>query len=127
LKITEKEDANRLSREWLEKTLINLGFTAIDVDVYIHLTREGPRKISEIAPALKLHTRRLYRILKRLQSKGIVEISKEYADSFSAVPFEKVLDLLIKANLEEAKSLIKNEKDLLSSWRSITEKYDEKS
>jgi sugar-specific transcriptional regulator TrmB len=118
---------NELSREWIEKTLISLGFTEIDADVYIHLTREGPKKISEIATALELYSRRLHRVLKKLQSKGIIRSSQECPDTFLAVSFDKVLDLFIKANIEEAKALMQNKKELLSSWRSITEKDDEKS
>jgi sugar-specific transcriptional regulator TrmB len=121
------KDVNRLNEKWMEKTLINLGFTEIDADVYIHLTRKGPKKISEIAAALELYRRRLHRILKKLQSKGIIRSSQKCPDTFLAVSFDKVLDIFIKANIEEAKSLMQNKKELLSSWRSITEKDDEKS
>jgi len=116
-----------MSKEWMEKTLINLGFTETDADVYLHLSQEGPRKIEDIAKALKLYRKKLFRILKKLQSKGIIETSQKQPDSFSALPFEKVLDLFIKANLDEAKRVMKNKNELLSAWRSITEKDEEKS
>jgi hypothetical protein len=35
------------------------------------------------------------------------------------VPLEKVLDLLIKDNIEKAKYMMKNNKELLSTWSSI--------
>ena len=116
-----------MSKEWMEKTLINLGFTEIDANVYLHLSQEGPRKFEEIAKALKLYRKKLFRILKKLQSKGIIEASEEKPDSFSALPFERVLDLFIKANLDEAKRVMKNKEELLSTWRSLTERDDEKS
>jgi len=111
----------------MEKTLIKLGFTEIDVDVYFYLNQEGPRKINEMTEALKLYRKKLFRILKKLQSKGIIETSQENPDSFSALPFEKVLDLFIKANLDQAKRVMKSKEELLSTWRSITEKDDAKS
>ena len=121
------KDVNRLSKDWMEKTLIKLGFTEIDVDVYFYLNQEGPRKINEMTEALKLYRKKLFRILKKLQSKGIIETSQENPDSFSALPFEKVLDLFIKANLDQAKRVMKSKEELLSTWRSITEKDDAKS
>ena len=121
------KDVNRLSKGWMEKTLIKLGFTEIDVGVYFYLNQEGPRKINEIAEALKLYRKKLFRILKRLQSKGIIVTSQENPDSFSVLPFEKVLDLFIEIKKEQAKALLASKEELLSSWRSITEKEDEKS
>ena len=121
------KDVNRLSKGWMEKTLIKLGFTEIDVGVYFYLNQEGPRKINEIAEALKLYRKKLFRILKRLQSKGIIVTSQENPDSFSVLPFEKVLDLFIEIKKEQAKALLASKEELLSSWRSIAEKEDEKS
>jgi hypothetical protein len=62
-----------------------------------------------------------------MQRESIIQASSEYPARFSAAPFAKVLDLLIEANIEEAKSLMQNKKELLSSWRSIAEKDNEKS
>jgi hypothetical protein len=39
----------------------------------------------------------------------------------------KFLDLLIKTKKEQVKALKANKEELLSSWRSITEKDEEKS
>jgi sugar-specific transcriptional regulator TrmB len=121
------KDVDRLNEKWMEKALINLGFTEIDANVYIHLTKEGPKKISEIANALEMYRKRLHHVLKKLQSKGVIRSSQECPDTFLAVSFDKVLDIYIKANIEEAKTLMQNKEDLLSSWRSITEKDKEKS
>lgn len=38
----------------------------------------------------------------------------------------KILDVVIKANIEEAKRMMQNKEDLLFTWRLITEKDDEK-
>ena len=120
------KDANRLSKDWKQNPLVNLGFTETDAQVYVFLTTEGPQKARDIAEALNLYKQLLYRSLGKMQSKGIIKASG-YPARFSAVPFDKVLDLFIKANIEQAKHVIRNKEELLSSWRSITEKDDEKS
>ena len=116
-----------MSREWMLKTLASLGFTETDAQVYVFLTTEGPKKARDIAEALKLYRRQLYRTLKNLQSKGIVNASPEYPARFSAVLFEKVLDLLIKAKTEQQQALQESKEELLSTWRSITKKDTPKS
>ncbi len=103
------------------KPLMDLGLTETEALVYLYLTKEGPKNVREVGEALKLYRQQLYRSLGKMQSKGIVKASQEYPARFSAVPFDKVLDIFIEVNIEEAKYLMQNKKELLSSWRSITE------
>ena len=46
------------------KTLVNLGFTETDAQVYVYLATEGPQKASDIAEELQIYKLHLYRILK---------------------------------------------------------------
>jgi sugar-specific transcriptional regulator TrmB len=109
------------------KTLVKLGFTEKDANVYVYLATEGPQRAIKIAEALKIYKQHLYRILKNLQSKGIINASPEYPARYSAVLFEKVLDLLIKAKMEQQQALQRSKEELLSTWRSITKKDTPKS
>jgi sugar-specific transcriptional regulator TrmB len=104
------------------KTLMKLGFTETDAHIYVHLATEGPQKASEIAEALKIYKQRLYCILKSLQNKGVINASPEYPARYSAVLFEKILDLLIEAKTEQQEALQENKEELLFTWRSITKK-----
>ncbi len=104
------------------KTLTTLGFTATDAQVYVYLTTEGLQKARDIAEALKLYRRQLYRSLENLQRKGIVNASPENPARFSAVPFEKILELLIQTKKEQHKELQENREELLSAWHSIIKK-----
>jgi sugar-specific transcriptional regulator TrmB len=61
----------------------------------------------------------LYSSLKRLQSKGIVTATCKRPALFSALPFEKLLDLFIEANIEEAQQTKQNMEKLLSIWQSM--------
>ena len=111
----------------MTETLMHLGFTKTEAQVYLYLTTEGPKKSDQIAKALNISIQYLNQSLKKMQDESIIQVSPKYSNIFSVVPFEKVLDLLIKTNIEEAKRMIKNKKELLSSWRAMTEKNEEKS
>jgi predicted transcriptional regulator len=116
-----------LSKERVMRALKGLGISNIDTQVYVLLAKDGPHEIREIALALNQHKRDIHRSLKNLQSINIVKASIEYPLEFMAVPFEEVINLLIEIKKEKAKTLKASKEDLLSSWRSITEKGDEKS
>jgi sugar-specific transcriptional regulator TrmB len=101
------------------KTLVDLGLTRLDSQVYIYLSKRGPQKGKEISKALKVEKQPLYRSLKKLQSKAIVSATLERPARFSAVSFEEVLDLFIRAKLEEAQNIQHDKTQLLSSWQAI--------
>jgi sugar-specific transcriptional regulator TrmB len=109
----------------MQKTLMSLGFTEIDTQVYLFLSTEGPKKARDIAEALNLYNPQLYHILKKLQNRGLVNTSHDFPAFFSAVLFEKVLDYLFKAKKEQHKTLQESKEELLSAWRSIIKKDSE--
>jgi len=104
------------------KTLTTLGFTETDARVYVFLTTEGPQQARSIAEALKIYKRKLYRGLKKLQQKGLVNASQEHPAQFSAVAFDKILDRLIKTNLKEAQRIEQEKQEILNQWHSIINK-----
>jgi sugar-specific transcriptional regulator TrmB len=108
-----------LTQEWILKTLRSLGFKQADAEVYVSLTENGSQEAREIAETLKMYKRQVYRSLKALQAKGIVNASTEHPAQFSAVSFEKVLDAFIKANIEEAKRMEQNRNELLTKWQTL--------
>jgi sugar-specific transcriptional regulator TrmB len=109
------------------RILLDLRFTETEAQVYLYLMKEGPQRAENVAKALNLGKQRLYLSLGKMQSEGIIQITPDHPALFLVVPFEKVLDLLIRANIKEAKRMMQNKKELLSSWSSITEKDEEKS
>jgi hypothetical protein len=48
----------------------------------------------------------------------MISASQERPARFSAVSFDKVLDLFIQANREEAQRIEENKEQILSIWRS---------
>jgi sugar-specific transcriptional regulator TrmB len=107
-----------LTQEWILKTLINLGFRQRDAEVYVFLALNGTHKASDLAKANGLYKQEVYRALKKLQNQEIVSRTQEAPAHFSALPFDKLLDLLKKANLQEAKRIEQNKDSLLALWDS---------
>lgn len=108
-----------MSQEKVLKTLEDLGFTQSDARVYIFLAKRGPLKASALAKSLKIRRQTLYFTIKNLQKKGLITSTLQRPARFSVVPFEKVLDLFVKAKLEEAQRMQLNKTELLSDWQSI--------
>jgi HTH-type transcriptional regulator, sugar sensing transcriptional regulator len=98
---------------------MNLGLTKAEAQIYFYLTKRGPKKASEITTALKMKRQQLYLVIRRLESKAMVNTTIDRPAKFSAVPFEKVLDSIAKAKFEEAKIIEANKGNLLSDWESI--------
>ena len=116
-----------MNHEQLLRILVDLGIKRLDAEVYLYLATMGPKKGRAVSNELKINKTQLYRSLKELQSKGMVNSSSEYPARFSALLFDKFLDQLIRVKKEQAKTLKATKNELLSSWRSLTEKDEEKS
>jgi sugar-specific transcriptional regulator TrmB len=109
-----------MSQEWVIRTLVGLGLKRTDAKVYLFLAKTGPQKARDITNALKMNKQQLYRSLKSLRSKGIASATTEHPARFSVIPLEKVLDLFVKAKMEEAQSIEQNKDELLFIWQSMT-------
>jgi len=103
----------------LKKTLLGMGFSKKESQVYIYLGKTGPQKGSAIAKWLKINKGQVYRTLKTLQKKGVVESTLEYPARFTAVPLEHVIDSFIKSKREEVDHIEETKKDLISDWNEI--------
>lgn len=113
-------DVSCLSQEKISDTLRNFGLTKKEAEVYIFLAKRGILTGGEIAKQMKKNKGQMYRILKNLQKKGLVEATLEFPTRFTAVTFEKVTDLFIKAKQDEVALIKKTRKELLSDWKKIS-------
>lgn len=109
-----------LGEETIRNTLKNVGLTEKEAQVYIFLAKHGVLKGGEIAKQTKTNKAEIYRILKSLQKKGIVESTLESPIRFTAVSFEKVLDSSIKAKQDEAAQIEKTKEEILAYWKNIS-------
>ena len=108
-----------MAEEPIRKVLKNFGLTEKEAEVYIFLAKHGVLKGGEIAKGIKTDKAEVYRILKSLQTKGLLESTLEAPTRFTTVTFETVLDLFVKAKRDEAALIESTKKDLLSDWKNI--------
>ncbi len=105
----------------IKKTLRDFGLSEKEVDIYILLGKKCPLKSGEIAKQLKLNKGQVYRKLKSLQKKGVIESTLEYPTRYTAVEFEKIIDSFIKSKREEVDQIEESKDDLLSDWKKISQ------
>jgi PAS domain S-box-containing protein len=117
--LIQAEEGKLLSQKSITETLRGLGLTEKDSEVYIFITKKGLLRAYDILGTLKITKAQLYRSLKTLQSKGMVESTFEYPARFSAISFERVLDMFVKAKKEEALRIEENKGFVLSQWKSL--------
>jgi non-heme chloroperoxidase len=108
-----------MSRKTIKNALKNFGLTEKEAEIYIFLAKHGILTGGEVSKQTKTHRPRIYRILKRLQKKGLVEATLESPVRFSSVPFEEVLDENIRKKQEETTLLEESKNDLLKDWNKI--------
>jgi sugar-specific transcriptional regulator TrmB len=108
-----------LSEESIRKILKTFGLTKKETDIYIFLAKQGILKGGEISKQTKTQKALIYRILKSLQAKGLVESTLEFPARFTAISFENIIDLNIKLKQEEAAQIVSQKKDLLNYWQNI--------
>jgi sugar-specific transcriptional regulator TrmB len=113
-----------LTQDWIFKTLASLGFKETDAKVYFLLSRNGYQKAADIAKALKMHKRKVYRSLRNLREKGSVTAYGKYPAQFSATPLENVLATRREASEEEANIIEKNRVEILAKWQALIGNLD---
>ena len=85
-----------MSEETIKEILNEFGLTNREAEIYIFLAKYGVHKGGEISKQTKLPKSLVYRVLKRLERKGVVETTLESPTRFTAMPFETVLEMNIK-------------------------------
>jgi len=98
---------------------MNLGLSQIDAQVYVFLAKKGPQRAENIGDALKLQEQLLFQSLESLQRKGVVNSAIASSALFFALPFDKALELLVKAHLKETQNIEQNKDEILSRWKSM--------
>jgi sugar-specific transcriptional regulator TrmB len=105
-----------LSLERIFKALVSLGLSEIEARVYVLLALKGPEKAVSIVKNLQISKQQIYRSLEQLQDKGIIVSDPESKKSFSALPFEETLKLLIRKEKEQNEMM---QRTLLSTWKTM--------
>jgi len=108
-----------LGFEKLFEELGEYGLTPNEAKVFIQLLKLGPLTASEIGRSLSISRTEVYNILTNLQNKGIIEASLDRPAKFSAVSFEKALDILIDSERRRVITMEKSKEELMEIWKTI--------
>ena len=100
---------------------MDLGLSEVDAQVYIYIALNGPCKARDVVDKLEIYKEQLYRSIKNLKAKDIVSASTGFPSEFSAVPFEKVLDLLAEIKKRKVEALKVINEYLMDNWESLLE------
>jgi sugar-specific transcriptional regulator TrmB len=111
-----------MSLERVFKALVSVGLSETDARVYVYVALKGPTKTGNIVDNLKMSKQQIYRSLKHLQDKRIVFVDRKNQDVFSALLFEKALELLIETEEEKTEILQETKKSILQDWKTSTKK-----
>ena len=111
-----------MSLERIFKALVSLGLSETDSRVYMFLALKGPKKAKSIVSSLGMNKQQIHRSLKHLQEKGIIFGDAENNGAFSALLFEKALELLIETEKVKTEILQETKKALLRDWKTSTRK-----
>jgi len=118
-KLVRKDKEPFKSLEIIDSTLRKLGLSKNQIRVYLYLARSGVRKASEVSEAISLHRTETYRILRELAKVGLVSSAFEKPLKFVATPFDKSIDILIRAKRMKLELLERRKKDLVDVWFSL--------
>jgi len=111
-----------LSLERIYQALVSLGISQTEARIYIFLALKGPKKTKNIIDNLKISKQQIIQSLKNLQNRGIIITEHENKKTFSALPFEEVLESLISAEKKQTKKIGETKETLLSNLKEIINK-----
>lgn len=116
-----EEASKHLSYKRITEVLQEFGLSKKEAEVYIYLSKEGVKKISELVVGLTMTKRQLYHVLKSLELKGAIVSNPSYPRLFTALSFEKVLRDYVRKEAEIASTILKYRKELIDSWIELLE------
>ena len=97
------------------KTLMGLGLTEMDSQVYTYLAKKGPHGEKELSHSLNCTELDLALSLKNLQGKGFITSMSEPQIIFVAIPLEKVIEEAIRKKIQETQLMKKEKENFLSN------------
>jgi sugar-specific transcriptional regulator TrmB len=111
-----------MSEESVRQLLKNIGLPEKEIDVYLFLSRQGHLKCEEIASNMKKSRPQIYKILRNLESRSMLETTLQYPTLYGAISLERVLDLNIKEKKRDVFLLAQARKEILKHWGGFLKK-----
>jgi sugar-specific transcriptional regulator TrmB len=105
----------------LISSLVELGLTQNEAKIYMYLTKNRSKSAPEISICLKIPRTETYHLLNGLQSKEVAKSNFGKPTKFTAVPFDKSIQILVN---KKRSRLQKSEREILqlsTLWKSTNE------
>jgi len=109
--------------EEIIKTLQRYGMDKDESRVYINLLAQGPEGAGIIAKRLGLNRVRVYRILKRLEAKGVVKAVLGRPVRYVAISLEEAINKFIESERKKIQLMEAERKKLLETYMKIFESH----
>ena len=103
------------------KILEGFGVSKADAEVYVYLARRGPTRSVDLAVDFGKTQLQIYPVLRRLNKKGVITLSKSRQVMFSALAFEELLERYVKLNMEQAKIIEETKEQLITNLKNKTD------
>ena len=97
------------------ETLMKLGLSRMDAQVYVYIAKKGPCTKKDLALALKTTNKLLGQSLRNLQTKGYVTSKMEKQTFFTAIQLGKIIEDHVKAETEQLQRIKQAKEDYLSN------------
>jgi len=114
-----------LSDKGIIDALQEFGLSKREAEAYIFLSKKGAQGVRSVATILRMDRVQVYRTLKSLQEKGVVEATLEAPTRFTAIPFETLIESLIKTRKSKVAELEAEKDSLIDYWKSLSSKTPE--
>ena len=106
-----------LSEETIRAILRNAGLTEKEAVIYVFIAKHEPLSGTEIAKLAKKDKAQIFRILKNLLAKGVIEATLEFPTRYIVIPFESILETVVKSKRDEINSIEKSRDALVEQLR----------
>ena len=100
----------------VHKLLSNFQLNKNEANVYLFLIRFGAQKAIRVSENLGIPRSETYKILRSLESQGIVLRLVEKPYKYLAIPLEDIFDMFIQKKYFQVKKIEIQKADLLSKW-----------
>ncbi len=110
---------SEVSVQRLKKELAKFGLSPSQSKVFIFLGKYGPKTAGEISKIINLPRTETYRILTKLQNKGVLSSTFGHPTRFSVLTIDDALEVLVRTEIERAKMLQSHKAEVIDSWNSL--------
>jgi sugar-specific transcriptional regulator TrmB len=94
--------------------------------IYLVACREGPQTASELARIAAVDRVEAYRVVKQLQSLGLLHSTSDRPMRFGALPPEALVERWIRRHSERLERLERDKERILTDWREDLDRLDDR-